>query len=222
MDPQSSGDGPDIRSIVHCALFFSPPGPHEPVPRSAIPYQCGGAGPFPSRQGARSGGRGALQLRQIQRHQCPAGPAWAGPHQPHAGRTQLYNYFELAPGKRMVDLPGYGHASVPGVIRATWGPMGDALLHRGKLCRGAGRGRQQARGGGPGHGSAGVGRPAAGTHPRAAEQGGQVAAWPALAALREATAVLQALPAASCFLLTREVEWTRRAPYCGAGSSKKK
>jgi GTP-binding protein len=46
------------------------------------------------------------------------------------GRTQLYNYFQLAAGKRMVDLPGYGHASVPGVIRATWGPMGDALLQR--------------------------------------------------------------------------------------------
>lgn len=46
------------------------------------------------------------------------------------GRTQLYNYFELAPNKRMVDLPGYGHASVPGAIRATWGPMGDALRRR--------------------------------------------------------------------------------------------
>jgi GTP-binding protein len=46
------------------------------------------------------------------------------------GRTQLYNYFELAPGKRLVDLPGYGHASVPGAIRATWGPMADALRQR--------------------------------------------------------------------------------------------
>jgi GTP-binding protein len=46
------------------------------------------------------------------------------------GRTQLYNYFEVAPGKRLVDLPGYGHASVPGAIRATWGPMADALRQR--------------------------------------------------------------------------------------------
>jgi GTP-binding protein len=46
------------------------------------------------------------------------------------GRTQLYNYFEVAPGKRLVDLPGYGHASVPGAIRATWGPMADALRNR--------------------------------------------------------------------------------------------
>jgi len=46
------------------------------------------------------------------------------------GRTQLYNYFDLAPGRRMVDLPGYGHASVRAAIRETWGPLGEALRHR--------------------------------------------------------------------------------------------
>lgn len=46
------------------------------------------------------------------------------------GRTQLYNYFQLAPGRRMVDLPGYGHASVHKSTRATWGPLGEALLER--------------------------------------------------------------------------------------------
>jgi GTP-binding protein len=46
------------------------------------------------------------------------------------GRTQLYNFFELQPERRLVDLPGYGHASVPGEIRATWGPMADALRQR--------------------------------------------------------------------------------------------
>lgn len=28
------------------------------------------------------------------------------------GRTQLINLFELEPGKRLVDLPGYGYAQV--------------------------------------------------------------------------------------------------------------
>lgn len=46
------------------------------------------------------------------------------------GRTQLYNYFTLAPGCRMVDLPGYGHASVNSATRESWGPLGDALLQR--------------------------------------------------------------------------------------------
>lgn len=46
------------------------------------------------------------------------------------GRTQLYNYFQLAPGRRMVDLPGYGHASVHAAVRETWGPLGEALRRR--------------------------------------------------------------------------------------------
>jgi GTP-binding protein len=46
------------------------------------------------------------------------------------GRTRLYNYFDLAPGRRMVDLPGYGHATVRAAIRETWGPLGEALRHR--------------------------------------------------------------------------------------------
>jgi GTP-binding protein len=46
------------------------------------------------------------------------------------GRTQQYNYFELQPGRRMVDLPGYGHASVSAATRATWGPLADALQLR--------------------------------------------------------------------------------------------
>jgi GTP-binding protein len=46
------------------------------------------------------------------------------------GRTRLYNYFQIAPGLRLVDLPGYGHATVHASIRETWGPLGDALLER--------------------------------------------------------------------------------------------
>jgi GTP-binding protein len=47
------------------------------------------------------------------------------------GRTQLYNYFQLAPGQRLVDLPGYGHAKVNAAVRETWGPLGEALRRRG-------------------------------------------------------------------------------------------
>lgn len=46
------------------------------------------------------------------------------------GRTQLYNYFQLAPGLRLVDLPGYGHASVSAATRASWGPLAEALRRR--------------------------------------------------------------------------------------------
>jgi GTP-binding protein len=46
------------------------------------------------------------------------------------GRTQLYNYFQLAPGLRLVDLPGYGHAKVNAAVRESWGPLGEALRRR--------------------------------------------------------------------------------------------
>ncbi len=46
------------------------------------------------------------------------------------GRTQLYNYFQLVPGVRLVDLPGYGHAAVSAATRASWGPLGEALRGR--------------------------------------------------------------------------------------------
>jgi GTP-binding protein len=36
------------------------------------------------------------------------------------GRTQLINFFELAPERRLVDLPGYGFARVPAAVRARW------------------------------------------------------------------------------------------------------
>src|SRR5450432_1057887 len=36
------------------------------------------------------------------------------------GRTQLINFFELAPQRRLVDLPGYGFAKVPERVRRHW------------------------------------------------------------------------------------------------------
>ena len=36
------------------------------------------------------------------------------------GRTQLINFFEVGPERRLVDLPGYGYAKVPERVRARW------------------------------------------------------------------------------------------------------
>src|SRR5262252_140613 len=49
------------------------------------------------------------------------------------GRTRLLNYFELAPGKRLVDLPGYGYASVASAERGTWLPLLERLRERAAL-----------------------------------------------------------------------------------------
>jgi GTP-binding protein len=49
------------------------------------------------------------------------------------GRTRLLNYFELAPAKRLVDLPGYGYASVAASERGTWLPLLESLRTRESL-----------------------------------------------------------------------------------------
>lgn len=44
------------------------------------------------------------------------------------GRTQLINFFELAPGARLVDLPGYGFARVPDAVRERWRALVEAYF----------------------------------------------------------------------------------------------
>lgn len=46
------------------------------------------------------------------------------------GQTRLLNYFELEPGHRIVDLPGYGYAAVRPQERAQWVPLLEALRAR--------------------------------------------------------------------------------------------
>lgn len=49
------------------------------------------------------------------------------------GQTRLLNYFELEPGHRIVDLPGYGYAAVHREERSKWPPLIEALRHRDAL-----------------------------------------------------------------------------------------
>ena len=50
------------------------------------------------------------------------------------GRTRLLNFFELAPSKRLVDLPGYGYASASAAERREWPALLDALRVRKSLA----------------------------------------------------------------------------------------
>jgi GTP-binding protein len=44
------------------------------------------------------------------------------------GRTQLVNFFEIEPGQRLVDLPGYGFAKVPEAMRRHWRALMEAYF----------------------------------------------------------------------------------------------
>src|ERR671921_107674 len=50
------------------------------------------------------------------------------------GRTQSINFFLINRRFRFVDLPGYGYARVPKLIRASWGEIAtDYLAKRSQL-----------------------------------------------------------------------------------------
>ncbi len=46
------------------------------------------------------------------------------------GRTQLINFFRLKNGANLVDLPGYGYAEVPEVVRRQWQRLLEDYLTR--------------------------------------------------------------------------------------------
>ncbi len=52
------------------------------------------------------------------------------------GRTQLVNFFELAEGRRLVDLPGYGFARVSDKMRRHWGELLSGYFESRESLRG--------------------------------------------------------------------------------------
>ena len=52
------------------------------------------------------------------------------------GRTQLINFFQLAGGRHLVDLPGYGYANAPAAMRARWEALIGTYLRQRRALRG--------------------------------------------------------------------------------------
>jgi GTP-binding protein len=52
------------------------------------------------------------------------------------GATRLLNFFELEAGRRLVDLPGYGFAAVPGPMRQHWGTLIEGYFRQRASLRG--------------------------------------------------------------------------------------
>ena len=53
------------------------------------------------------------------------------------GATRLVNFFELRPGRRLVDLPGYGFAAVSGELRRHWADLVGSYFQSRQALRGA-------------------------------------------------------------------------------------
>lgn len=52
------------------------------------------------------------------------------------GRTQMINYFSIAQGKHLVDLPGYGYAKVPIKVKQHWQNLLERYLVERPMLKG--------------------------------------------------------------------------------------
>src|SRR5262245_46049699 len=52
------------------------------------------------------------------------------------GRTQLINFFQVAPGRCLVDLPGHGYANAPAALRVRWEALIGTYLRQRRALRG--------------------------------------------------------------------------------------
>ncbi|HEX7081160.1 MAG TPA: ribosome biogenesis GTP-binding protein YihA/YsxC [Gammaproteobacteria bacterium] len=52
------------------------------------------------------------------------------------GRTRLVNFFEWSPGRRIVDLPGYGYAKVAPAVREGWRALLESYFRGRRGLRG--------------------------------------------------------------------------------------
>jgi GTP-binding protein len=50
------------------------------------------------------------------------------------GRTRLLNFFEVEPGRRIIDLPGYGYAEAPPPEKEQWIKLIATLPRRESIC----------------------------------------------------------------------------------------
>jgi GTP-binding protein len=52
------------------------------------------------------------------------------------GRTREINFFQVDPGRRLVDLPGYGYARVPVPVRRAWQRLVETYFEQRQSLRG--------------------------------------------------------------------------------------
>jgi GTP-binding protein len=102
-------------------------------PQAALILSCAQASQFPADTGAEIAFAGRSNAGKSSAINAITGRKALARTSKTPGRTRLLNFFHLAPGARIVDLPGYGYAEASAAERATWAPMIDALARRESL-----------------------------------------------------------------------------------------
>jgi GTP-binding protein len=102
-------------------------------PQAALILSAAQASQFPADEGAEVAFAGRSNAGKSSAINAITGRKALARTSKTPGRTRLLNFFHLAPGCRIVDLPGYGYAEASVAERSTWAPMIDALGRRSSL-----------------------------------------------------------------------------------------
>lgn len=86
-------------------------------------------GDFPPDEGLEVGFSGRSNSGKSTAVNCIAGRLKLARVSKTPGRTQLVNFFEVAPGRRLVDLPGYGFARAPRATQRHWQGLVEDYFH---------------------------------------------------------------------------------------------
>jgi GTP-binding protein len=99
-------------------------------PNAKFLISAAAAGQYPADQGAEVAFAGRSNAGKSSAINAILGRQGLARTSKTPGRTRLINFFELAPQRRIVDLPGYGYASAPESERRTWPRLIEALRAR--------------------------------------------------------------------------------------------
>ncbi|HEY6516689.1 MAG TPA: ribosome biogenesis GTP-binding protein YihA/YsxC [Steroidobacteraceae bacterium] len=99
-------------------------------PNAKFLISAAAAGQYPADQGAEVAFAGRSNAGKSSAINAIVGRQGLARTSKTPGRTRLINFFELAPQRRIVDLPGYGYASAPESERRTWPRLIEALRAR--------------------------------------------------------------------------------------------
>jgi GTP-binding protein len=103
-------------------------------PHARLLLSAAAAGQFPADQGVEVAIAGRSNAGKSTAINALTGRKALARTSKQPGRTRLLNFFELSPGTRLVDLPGYGYAQGARAERDLWGELIDALRPRRSLC----------------------------------------------------------------------------------------
>lgn len=114
----------ESRDFIRISVFRHPPRPLSPFQQAHFLLSAAHPRDFPPERGPEVAFAGRSNVGKSSAINALAGRKRLAFFSRTPGRTQTINFFDLGEQARLADLPGYGYATAPKSLRASW----DALI----------------------------------------------------------------------------------------------